>query len=341
MSTLLQQLLLENPSETLWIADENSKPLLQSGFSFDGDLLSNRWDIARLAEGKVRRSFFNDFRLEEAERHYRRIVYPVSKEKAVVHHVVNECHQALGIGGELALLGGKQSGIKTYAAKVASCFDSEKNLQKHGNEYLSLNPLHSKPAPEKQLDEDNYPELRPLEKLGGLLSKPGLFGWNKIDTGSALLAGTFAEHRPADSSNVVDLGCGYGYLSTQLATLGDFHFTATDNNAAALIACRENFHQREVRGTVVPSDAGTELGDNIADWLICNPPFHQGFQVEGDLTSRFLRNAARLLKKSGSALFVVNEFIPLTRKAEPYFGGAKQLLREKGFCVYRLEGPQA
>lgn len=339
MSTLLQQLLQENPSETLWIADENSKFLLQSGFSYSGDLLTNRWDIARLAEGKVRHSFFNDFRLDETERHYRRIIYPVSKEKAVVHHVVNECHRALGLGGELAMLGGKQSGIKTYAAKVANCFGSDKHLEKHGSEYLTLNILHSPPSPENRLDEDNYAGLRPLEKLGGLLSKPGLFGWNKVDVGSALLAGTFAENRPANGSSVVDLGCGYGYLSTQLAQLDDFHFTATDNNAAALIACRENFRKMEIRGTVVPSDAGAELGDNIADWLICNPPFHQGFQVEGDLTSRFLSNAARLLKSNGVALFVVNEFIPLAKKAENNFGEIRQLVKNKGFCVYYLSKP--
>lgn len=339
MSTLLQQLLLENPSETLWLADENSKPLLQSGFSYSGDLLTNRWDIARLAEGKVRHSFFNDFRLDETGRHYRRIIYPVSKEKAIVHHVINECHRTLGLGGELALLGGKQSGIKTYAAKVAKCFDSAKHLEKHGSEYLSLNILHSPIAADNRLDEENYPELRPLEKLGGLYSKPGLFGWNKVDTGSALLASTFNTHRPADGASVVDLGCGYGFLSVELARLGNFHFTATDNNAAALLACRENFRRREIRGTVVPSDAGTALGDQIADWLICNPPFHQGFQVEGDLTDRFLKNAARLLRPDGSALFVVNEFIPLGKKSAPYFGSSQQLVRDKGFCVYRLDQP--
>ncbi|GAA5526067.1 ribosomal RNA small subunit methyltransferase C [Microbulbifer aestuariivivens] len=341
MSTLLQQLLLENPSETLWIADENSKALLESGFSFGGDLLTNRWDIARLAEGRVRHGFFNDFHFDEAGRHYRRIVYPLSKEKAVVHHVINECHRTLGLGGELALLGSKQSGIKTYAARVASCFDSVKRLEKHGSEYLSLNILHSAMTAENRLDEEHYTELRPLETLGGLYSKPGLFGWNKVDTGSALLATTFAEHKPAAGADIVDLGCGYGYLSTELARLGEFHFTATDNNAAALLACRENFKQRGIRGTVIPSDAGAELGEAIADTVICNPPFHQGFQVEGDLTTRFLRNAARLLRPAGCALFVVNEFIPLGRKAAPYFADVQLLIKNKGFCVYRLNRPVA
>jgi len=338
MSTLLSQELQIAPRETLWIADENSKALLQQGFSFAGDLLSNRWDVARLAEGKTARSFFSDFRFEELARTYRRIVYPVSKEKAVVHHVINRAPQILGQGpgngGELVLLGGKQSGIKTYAAKAAQRFGCAKNLQKHGAEYASTNPLQGRGG--DQVDDWEYPRLRRLEELGGLYSKPGLFGWNKIDRGSALLAGQFQDHLPPQGAHVVDLGCGYGYLCTQLAARGRFHFTATDNNAAALLACARNFQERELEGAVVPSDAGAELESTIADLLICNPPFHQGFQVEGDLTDHFLTQAARLLKPAGQALFVVNAFIPLARKGRDYFSGVQLLAKDKGFCVYRL-----
>lgn len=336
MHHLLQQLLQENPRETLWIAEENSKALLQSGFRFEGDLVTNRWDIAHLADGRCRHSFFSDFHFGELERHYRRVVFPVSKEKAIVHHVINRAPAVLGEGGELALLGGKQSGIKTYAAKAAARFGAHKDLTKDGMDYYCrIVVRHGDDAP---LDDQDYTELRPLDALDGLYSKPGLFGWNKIDRGSALLASRFAHHLPPPGANVVDLGCGYGYLSTQLARLGDFHFTATDNNAAALLACERNFHERGIRGVVTPSDAGRELGDGFADLVICNPPFHQGFQVEGDLTERFLQNAARLLGPDGAALFVVNEFIPLARKAGAHFREIQPLDRADGFCTFRLAG---
>ncbi|SDK24552.1 class I SAM-dependent methyltransferase [Microbulbifer yueqingensis] len=334
MPHLLQQLLQENPRETLWIAEENSKALLQAGFRFDGDLITNRWDIAHFADGRCHHSFFSDFRFAELERRYRRIVFPVSKEKAIVHHVINSTPEVLGAGGELALLGGKQSGIKTYAAKAAARLGGDKNLVKHGLEYSCQVVFHESDG--QRLDDQDYTRLRPLDALGGLYSKPGLFGWNKIDRGSALLADRFAEHLPPPGANVVDLGCGYGYLSAELARHGTFHFTATDNNAAALLACERNFREREITGVVTPSDAGRELGANIADLLICNPPFHQGFQVEGDLTDRFLENAARLLRPGGTALFVVNEFIPLARKAEPLFTDIQPLERRDGFSTFRL-----
>ncbi|WP_323844021.1 class I SAM-dependent methyltransferase [Microbulbifer magnicolonia] len=334
MSALLCHELQFAPRETLWIADENSKALLEEGFTFGGDLLSNRWDIAKLAEDKCGRSFFSDFHFEELERKYRRIVYAVSKEKAVVHHIINLAPEFLGEGGELVLVGGKQSGIKTYAAKAAQRFGGAKQLQKHGTEYASINTHTGRGG--ETVDDQNYVQLRPLPELNGLYSKPGLFGWNKIDRGSALLAQQISPYAPGDGAHVVDLGCGYGYLCTQLAARGSFSFTATDNNAAALLACGKNFGELALDGVVVPSNAGAELGARIADLLICNPPFHQGFQVEGDLTDRFLQQSARLLKPSGIALFVVNEFIPLAKKGRSYFSEVQLIAHEQGFCVYKL-----
>ncbi|MDP5211163.1 class I SAM-dependent methyltransferase [Microbulbifer sp. 2205BS26-8] len=335
MSALLLQELLQAPRETLWIADENSKPLLQSGFHFNGDLLTNRWDIAGLAVGIAARSFFNDFHFEELSRSYRRIVYPVSKEKAVVHHIINQAPRFLGEGGELVLLGEKQSGIKSYAAKAAERLGTAKQLQKHGNDYSSINRI-SHVNGGKLIGEMNYPRLRSLPELGGLYSKPGLFGWNKIDRGSALLARQFTTELPKEGARIVDLGCGYGYLSIQLASRGNFHFTATDNNAAALFACKKNFRTLGLTGVVTPSDAGAELDCGIADLVLCNPPFHQGFQVEGGLTNRFLHNSARLLKSTGTTLFVVNAFISLVEKGLRYYSDVQLICKENGFCVYKL-----
>ncbi|WP_160153845.1 class I SAM-dependent methyltransferase [Microbulbifer sp. ALW1] len=351
MLALLSQLLRECDENALWIADENSKALLVDNTNgnsqpFPGRLISNRWDIVQAAAKIGIRASFNDFDLEsaaesttlEVEGRFSRILYPVSKEKAAVHHIINCAPDFLQPGGELLLIGSKNSGIKTYAQKAAQRFGASKQLQKHGSDYLSISKVQSQTG--QRLDDSDYPLLRPLESLGGLYSKPGLFGWNKIDTGSALLAAHFAEHHPSTNAQVVDLGCGYGYLSTQLAQqlpkAQAIYIQATDNNAAAIQACQKNFQELGIQGEVVAGDAGSAIESGSADLLICNPPFHQGFQVEGDLTDRFLKQAARILRPQGIALFVVNEFIPLGKKAQGIFQCAELLNKEKGFCVYRL-----
>ena len=339
MQTLLSQLLVNSDNNTLWIADENSKPLLAAGLSFPGVLLSNRWDIAQAAGAIGIRAYFCDFDLTATAQQFTRIIYPVSKEKAAVHHVINHAADVLLPEGKLVLLGNKSSGIKTYAQKAAQRFGCARQLQKHGSDYLSTcQSGNTERGPE--LDDSDYTHLRLLDVLGNLYSKPGLFGWNKVDTGSALLAGHFTNHLPSGGCRVVDLGCGYGYLSARLAELAspsqNLTFEATDNNAAAIRACEKNFELRGIAGRVIAGDAGSEVEGNSADLLICNPPFHQGFSVEGDLTDRFLAQAARILRKGGSALFVVNEFIPLGKKAQAAFQQVELLEKAKGFCVYRL-----
>lgn len=342
MQTLLSQLLRDSDEYTLWIADENSKALLSAGIHFAGSLLSNRWDIVSAAEAIDIPARFCDFELGGKGKKYTRIIYPVSKEKAAVHHVINAAVETLQDGGELLLLGEKSSGIKTYAQKAATRLGSPKQLQKHGNDYLSTSVFHTGKAG-APLEDTDYTRLRQPEGLEGLWSKPGLFGWNKTDVGSALLVRELPQCLPADNTadfRVVDLGCGYGYLSTQLASLlpsrEKLYIQATDNNAAAILACGKNFQARNIHGTVTAGDAGSEIRTGTAQLVICNPPFHQGFQVEGDLTDRFLQQAARILCPEGTALFVVNEFIPIGRKAERLFQKVELLNKEHGFCVYRL-----
>ncbi|MCA0901387.1 class I SAM-dependent methyltransferase [Microbulbifer agarilyticus] len=337
MSTLLSQLLSNSDNDTLWIADENSKVLLKPGLHFRGILLSNRWDIVHAAEQIGISALFSDFDLPATENTFSRIVYPVSKEKAAVHHVINTAAEHLQENGELILIGSKNSGIKTYAQKAAQRFGGGKNLQKHGTEYSSHNQLNRDAKLGAALDDSNYRALRKPDSLDGLFSKPGLFGWNKIDVGSALLAQHFSEHLPKPPFNALDLGCGFGYLSVQLAQLAPHtQIVATDNNAAALLACQNNFDLHGIKGEVIAGDAGSQVTSASVDIVICNPPFHQGFQVEGDLTDRFLADAARTLKSGGSALFVVNEFIPLARKAEGLFREVTLLEKAKGFCVFHL-----
>ncbi|MFC6979873.1 hypothetical protein [Microbulbifer taiwanensis] len=148
MSALLDQELQVSPRETLWIADENSKALLQQGFTFAGDLLSNRWDIAKLAEDKAGRSFFSDFHFEELGRKYRRIVYTVSKEKALVHHIVNRAAEFLGEGGELVLVGGKQGASKPTRPRPHSASAAQNNCRNTGQNTQA--PMHCRTAAAKR-----------------------------------------------------------------------------------------------------------------------------------------------------------------------------------------------
>lgn len=64
--------------------------------------------------------------------------------------------------------------------------------------------------------------------------------------------------------------------------------------------------------------------------------FHQGFSVDGDMAVKFLSATKRLLNRSGQALFVVNNFIPLEQKAKAYFRYIDVLANNGSFKLVAL-----
>lgn len=341
-AALLMPALAEAGARGLLIADENCVDF-PFGQLTGTTVLSNRRDIADAASQAGCITHFCDFDFSPWQAGALDLIaMPVAKEKAIVHHVANSAASLLMPGGQLLLTGGKQEGIKTFAKTLATRLGGEARPEKHGARYRLVLTRGVQPGP--PLDDDQYPLLRPVLEIDGqpVFSKPGLFGWDRIDAGSTLLAARFADvladqAGKADSPRtLLDLGCGYGYLSLMAARCGAFHITATDNCAAALLACGRNFLTQGIDGKVVAGDAGGTLRGPF-DILLCNPPFHQGFSSDRRLTDKFLAAAKRLLHpRHGRALFVVNSFVPLESLAAKYFSQICVMVNDGRFKVVTL-----
>lgn len=344
----LAALLAQNAEQVsaLWFADEqfhgvDPAPLRQA----DCQVISNRYDVWQLLAKAGIDARFSDFDTDHLPRAgLQRICYRVSKEKPVVHHLINSAARLLAPGGELRLAGAKDEGIRTYCDKAGVLFGNKADIRKQGKVYLGR-VVRADAPPGPELDDHDYARLRPVAEQHGieLLGKPGLFGWDKIDRGSALLVEqlpVWLQRFPQPPCTLLDLGCGYGYLAIMAGRHGIERIVATDNNAAALIACRANFERHGVAGEVIAGDCGDTLDERF-DAILCNPPFHRGFASERGLTERFLAAAARLLTPRGRALFVVNRFIPLERLAAAQFRQIVPHLDNPGFRVFELAKPRS
>lgn len=324
-------------STVLWIVDEQLDAAAVNAVSPRAGLsaLTNRCDIAQVLQQRGFDTALSDFDFAPwDEVAFDVVAYRVSKEKAVVHHVINAALTRLRVGGELWLTGAKNEGIKTYLDKAARVAGGACVSEKHGAVWLGRVTRGEKLG--GPLDDQRYAEMRELVAGDGwrVWSKPGIYGWQKIDTGSQLLAQYFDAAWQEPPASVLDIGCGYGYLSLCAARAWpDAAITATDNNVAAVAACSKNL---EARASVILTDCADGI-DARFDAVLCNPPFHQGFDIEGDLTTRFLTAARRCLNRHGRALFVVNQFIPLERKAAPLFRRVRELQRAHGFKIFLLE----
>lgn len=336
---LLQKIQQHSTKDSLWLTDENLLNSIGTSQSMSQSprIITNRFDIAIQFKSAGFLVEFNDFNLTElATNSLDHVFYRISKEKAVVHHLINEAHRVLKPKGILWITGHKNEGIKTYIEKASHLFGCEKSVQKDGMVYSSEIKKEDLAGP--YLNDDNYAVLRECIQIEDqvFLSKPGQFGWNKIDEGSEFLIDSISHLISATKINhCLDLGCGYGFLTLATHKLPIVDRTLTDNNAAALLTAHANIQKLNLKASVVPSDGGAELNSQF-DLILCNPPFHQGFNVDEDLTDKFLMNTKKLLSSEGRAYFVVNQFIGLEKKAERYFQHVKLIARNKSFKVVEL-----
>jgi len=318
----------------LWVLDEHGGGPGMPVPNSQVVVLSNRVDVTEEMRAAGWAAQFSDFDFSSwPVGGLDAIFFRVAKEKPVVHHVINAAAERLAAGGRLLLSGGKQQGIKTYARHAAERLGGALDFRKMGNEYLAV--IRCGDQRGAALDERDYATLRPVISDGALsyLSKPGLYGWDKVDAGSALLVAHLPECAP---QQVLDLGCGYGYLSVQAwHRLQPPRIVATDNNAAALLACRANFAAQGIVGEVIGADCGAGI-KGMFDLVLCNPPFHQGFGVERDLTARFVASARRHTSAQGQALFVTNAFLPLEQVARRYYAQVIPLVNDGRFRVTQL-----
>lgn len=155
-----------------------------------------------------------------------------------------------------------------------------------------------------------------LQRVEGLeaWSQPGVFAWDRIDPGSALLAG----HLPDLKGAGADLGCGYGALAgVALRSPAVTSLRLIDLDRRAVEAARRNVE--DTRATFEWADARTLETAGDLDFIVSNPPFHDGGAEDRRLGQVFIRKAAEMLKKGGTLWLVANRHLPYEAELKAAF----------------------
>jgi len=164
----------------------------------------------------------------------------------------------------------------------------------------------------------------------GLWTQAGVFSWDRIDPGSALLAETL----PPLSGRGADLGCGIGYLALKVlaepaitqAILVDIDRRAIDCARVNIVDPRVELRWADVRADL---DAMTEL-----DFIVMNPPFHAAGEQDHGLGQAFIRRAASSLRRGGVCWLVANRHLPYEATLAPLFSRVTQVRDQGGYKVF-------
>lgn len=166
----------------------------------------------------------------------------------------------------------------------------------------------------------------------GLWSQPGLFSWDRLDPGSALL---IHEGDPLTGAGV-DVGCGYGALSRSvLESPAVTALLLIDIDRRAIDAAKRNVE--DPRARFLHADARNALVEmKTLDYALINPPFHTGGREDRELGRELVSAAAKALRRGGICRVVANVALPYEAAMAKDFASVRLVARDNGFKV--LEG---
>ena len=186
----------------------------------------------------------------------------------------------------------------------------------------------TRPAKLTGIDEalaDGGPRL--IDELG-LWSQPGVFSYDRLDPGTAMLI----EHLPPLRGRGADFGCGIGILAHAVLTSSTVtEIVLVDIDRRAIECAQHNV--ADPRARFLWDDVrSAELSD--LDFVVMNAPFHDAGSEDRKLALSFVQRAAKALGKGGVCFMVANRHLPYEAILTPTFKRAELVIETGGYKIY-------
>lgn len=244
--------------------------------------------------------------------------------------------QRLAPGGVLVAAQRNDEGARSLQGDVAALFGPVQAASKHHCRVLvarrggdATSTAEASALAATWIADDAPRAIGP----GAMLSRPGVFAWDHVDPGSALLV----EHLPPDLvGRAADLGAGIGVLSLALLSRcpGIASLDLYEAEARALALARANvdarhpdlpvgYHWHDVtRGLAARYDS-----------IVSNPPFHVGRDPDPALGQAFIAAAAAALAPGGRLLLVANRQLPYEAALGAGFASVRGVAARDGYKI--------
>jgi 16S rRNA (guanine1207-N2)-methyltransferase len=231
-------------------------------------------------------------------------------------------------GGLIVVAGGKEDGIAPLRKRVGELVAIEGHLPKHhGIAFWFQRPVGDEAA--KTLRAAN-PDMLVEDRFH---TAPGMFSFDRIDTGSKLLA----DHLPRDlRGHVADFCAGWGYLSVEVLARcsGMTGLDLYEADFEALEAAKRNVAKTTIEPRFFWTDLLSEAVEPRYDAIVMNPPFHRARATEPEIGAGMIRADAKALRPGGRLLMVANRQLPYEPVLSAAFSSHAEIAREGMFKVF-------
>lgn len=257
------------------------------------------------------------------------------KEKALAQFFMAQLAGQLPVNHPVYLVGENTSGIKSVHKQVWPGYAPLQKVASGFHCQLWRTYLQEQQA----FHLEQYISHTNLSVLGHTLATyflPGVFGAGKLDQGTEFLL----QHLPSDiQGSVLDFGCGNGIIGRWLSQHYPIEqLSCSDLNLLALACTKKNLTQDHIQASYFASDGLSQVPGKY-DWIVSNPPFHQGLQQDYAITETFIVQAKQHLKPQGKLLLVYNSFLPWPSLLDKHFIYKKHLANNRKFQITLAMNP--
>jgi 16S rRNA (guanine1207-N2)-methyltransferase len=233
--------------------------------------------------------------------------------------------RALGPGGRLTTLAPKDRGGQRLPKELAEFGCAVDGVSRRHHRICTT----VRPDRPVGLDEAIAAGGQQVPSALGLWSQPGIFSWDRPDDGSLMLI----RHLPALGGIGADLGCGAGLLALKvLESASVRRISLIDIDRRAVDAARRNV--TDPRADFAWGDVRHGALQDL-DFIVMNPPFHDGGAEDRSLGEAFIRRAAAVLKPGGTCWLVANRHLPYEAHLKSSFKAVRQVEQGDGYKIYQ------
>jgi len=327
-----------------WLAFEAAR------FVPDGRLLSLDRDIREVDAATIRLAAIPNATITQdvfpTTSNWDIVLLTIPKERRFARKLLLAAWEALKPGGKLFLAGPTKGGAKAVIKDAERLFGNASVLGYRSHQRVAAcTREESLPdaLPEAFLQSGIAPGSRHFVELNHpagstkLETHPGIFSWESIDEGTALLL----EHLKVEpGARVWDVGCGYGAIGLSAVLSGAAYAVMSDINLIAVDYAQRNTTANRLdqkvsvfaANTLTPAPPPPELTLRY-DLIISNPAFHQGRTVDKSMADQLITRAPDFLEPDGRLLIVANRFLNYDKFMREHFKHVSRIAETSKYHV--------